>query len=171
MYSNADSGHKNKKGDWGDWCPEANLSDAQRESIQSIRAEFKEQTKDLPREERKEASQAFWQDVLNNVLESDEQRAAFSVCREQWKNNRRNWCPEANLSDAQRESIQSMQAEFKEQTKDLPREERKEASQAFWQDVLNNVLESDEQRAAFSVCRENRRKKHKDKQQQPANEN
>ena len=171
LYSNADSGHRHKKGNGGEWCPEANLSDAQRESIRSMRAGFREQTKDLSKEERKEARKAFWQDVANNVLENDEQRAAFSTCRENRKKERRNRCPEANLSDAQRESIRSMRAEFKEQTKDLSKEERKEARKAFWQDVANNVLESDEQRAAFSECRENRKKRRRDRQQRQANEN
>ena len=64
--------------------------------------------------------------------------------------------PAANLSEAQKESIREMRRNFKAQAADLPQEERKQAKQQMRADILNNVLESDEQREALSACWEKR---------------
>ncbi len=139
---------KERKKKRRNWCPEANLSDAQKESIREMRRNFKAQVKDLSEEDRKQAKQEFRQNILNTVLESDEQRAALSACWEKKKERKKkghNWCPEANLSDAQKESIQA-------------------AKQEFRQNILNTVLENDEQKAALSACWE-KRKRHKRKRQ------
>ena len=143
IYSNSaigDDANKRK----GDWCSEANLSDAQKESIQQAKQESR-------------------QNILDNVLESDEQRAALSACWEKRKERKRNRCPEANLSDAQKKSIQEMRRNFKAQAGDLSEADRKQAKQELRQNILNTVLESDEQRAALSACWEKRKQRKKGK--------
>ena len=147
IYSNlaiGDGANKRK----GDWCSEANLSDTQKESIKTAKQESR-------------------QNILDNVLESDEQKAALSACwekRKQRKKGKRNWCPEANLSDAQKKSIKEMRRNFKAQAGDLSEADRKQAKQELRQNILDNVLESDEQRTALSACWE-KRKRHKRKHQ------
>ena len=60
--------------------PSLNLSEAQKESIHEMRRNFEAQVADLSREERKQAKQQMKDNILNNVLESDEQRQALSAC-------------------------------------------------------------------------------------------
>ena len=48
---------------------------------------------------------------------------------EEGAKRKRNRCPAANLSEAQKESIREMRRNFKAQAADLSREERKQARQ------------------------------------------
>ena len=145
------------------WCSEANLSDAQRKSIREMRRNFKAQAGDLSEADRKQAKQELRQSILDTVLESDEQRTALSACWEKWEQKRRNWCSEANLSDAQRKSIREMRRNFKAQAGDLSEADRKQAKQELRQNILDNVLESDEQRTALSACWEKRKRHRRNK--------
>ncbi len=77
----------------------------------------------------------------------------------------KNWCPEANLSDAQKDFFREKRKAFKAKTKDFSKDEKKEAKKDFWQDVLATVAESEEQKSALSECKKNKRKGRKEKHQ------
>ena len=82
VYTNPSIAHNSdKKGhDRQNWCPEAQLSKEQKNSIKEIHKNFRSQKEGLSEEERHAAKQALKQSILDTVLESDEQRIALSEC-------------------------------------------------------------------------------------------
>ena len=139
-------------------CPEANLSEEQRSSVQEIWQEFMASIEGKSREERRELRAEFHQEVLDTVPSSDEQRAVLAECQQKRRRGKQRRCPEANLSEEQRFSAQEIWQEFMASIEGKSREERRELRAEFHQEVLDNVPSSDEQRAALAECQQKRRR-------------
>lgn len=67
-------------------CPEAGLSDAQKEEIRELRHSFRDSARDTNREDRQDTWFEFEQNVLNTIPTTEEQRAALSNCFERRQN-------------------------------------------------------------------------------------
>ena len=135
-------------------CPTAHLSQEQKASIRHLKRQFKADTRDSSRKEKKQKREELNQDILNEVLTHQEQRTAYKICLRRQKWRIWIWCPELNLSKEQKKTIRRQRRQFKSETRVLSREEKERARNNFYQDVSNNILDGG-QRETLTNC-ENR---------------
>ena len=161
-FENRKKKHKRRK-HHRKYCPEAELSKEQRKQIKKLHKEFRVDACDFNEEERKAAREDLHNHILERVAEEN-QKEALLKCFERGKERRhqRNHCPEANLSEEQKEHIKALRQEFRAKTCDLSREEKGAAREDLHNHILEKVAEED-QREALSKCFERRKKRHKKK--------
>ena len=143
---------ENKKKHWKkrrNVCPEAELSEKQKSQVKELRKNFRSSIQELSKKERQAARKELQQNILETVPTSEEQQAALAECFENrqkhWK-KRRNFCPEAELSEEQKDQIKK----------------QKRAVRADFHDrILETVPTSEEQKASLAECFENRKKHRK----------
>ena len=131
------------------FCPEAELSEEQREQIKGLRESFRDsvQGEELGRKEKRAARQQLHENILALASLTDTQRDTLNDCFERKKKHRRRhkegFCPEAELSEAQQERI-------------------KGERQAMWEELQNDFLGADflaaGQKEALAKCFEHRKK-------------
>ena len=126
-----------------DFCPEAGLSEKQRKQI---------------KEQKKAGWAEFQAHILETVPASEEQKVVLSQCFENRK-KRRNFCPEAELSEEQKAQIRELRQNFRNSVKDKSKDERQAARAELHGHILEVVPTSEEQRVALSECYENRKKR------------
>ena len=140
---------ENRKKYWKNhrnFCPEAKLSEEQKAQVKELRENFRSSTQELDREGKQAARKELQQNILETVPTSEEQKTALSECfenRKKHRKNRRNFCPEAELSEEQKSQI---------------KEQKRAAWANFHAHVLETVPTSEEQKAVLSECFENRKK-------------
>ena len=139
-------------------CPEANLSDEQKETLRTMKREFRESLRGqaLSREEKRTARKNFKQTILDTIPTNEEQKVALTEC---FNRTRGLKCPEANLSDEQKETLRTMKREFRESLRgqDLSREEKRTARKNFKQTILDTIPTNEEQKVALTECFNKRR--------------
>ena len=147
------------------YCPEANLSKEQKQEIQNMRGQLRNNLKGISREEKKAKRMELHQLILEDVL-TEEQRDSYNDCHENKKNKKGAYafyCPEANLSEEQRQEIQSMRRQLRNNLKGISREEKKAKRMELHQLILEDVL-TEEQRDSYNDCHENKKNKKGKKQ-------
>ena len=147
-------------------CPEAGLSDEQKDAWKALRKDFRASVEGLSREEKREKKAEFHQQVLDTIPATEEQAEALSQCFEERKKRgkkKRRGCPEADLSDEQKDEWKALRKDFRASVEGLSHEEKQEKRAEFHQQVLDTIAETDEQREALSQCFEKRKKRGKKK--------
>lgn len=132
-------------------CPGADLSDEQQQEIDRLKQWFKGESQGLNGEGRRALREQVLQQILGDILTSEEQRAAFQVCfqRIYWKR-----CSDAHLSKEQKKTIRRLQKQLRRENRGqgLSVEEKKAKREALHQHILNNVLEIPGQREVYGNC-------------------
>ena len=135
-------------------CQEADLSRDQKAAIKTIWRDFKAAAEGQTKEERRRLRAEARQSILDTVPSSEAQRTALAACQQR---RGQRGCPAAHLSEEQKTAIKALRRDFKAAAEGQTKKERRRLRAEARQEIEQNVLISDEQRAAFAECREQRR--------------
>lgn len=150
-----------------DFCPEADLSEAQETQRKELMRGFISSLRGLSKAERKTQWEGFQQTLLDTIDGIDEdQRVALSECfkhRKERRHGRRHKCfEEAGFSNEQKDQWKTLREEFKASVEGLSKEERRAKRAEFRQHALDIVPATLDQRTILEQCFE-KQKEHRKK--------